>query len=171
MSRKYIPKDVEKRILLNSKRRCCLCFYLDDDKSEKKGQIAHVDKNNSNNKEENLVFLCLKHHDAYDSTTSQSKNYTRKEVEEYRKKLYKFYDNEIPNTMDTLDVTIQKFKIGDYVTLNSYRVKMWVTSILENENYECTWISNNSEIQKGIFRSEMLKIYVPPPKYTGGKVI
>jgi hypothetical protein len=37
---------------------------------------------------ENLVFLCLDHHDDYDGNTSQSKGYLPEEVREYRDKLY-----------------------------------------------------------------------------------
>jgi hypothetical protein len=55
----------------------------------KKGQIAHVDQDRSNNKEENLAFLCLEHHDEYDTKPSQSKNLTEREVKHYRDLLYR----------------------------------------------------------------------------------
>ena len=66
-----------------------MCFTLEADLTEKLGQIAHVDKDRSNASEQNLVFLCLKHHSLYDSRTSQHKNYTAKEVKTARSKLYK----------------------------------------------------------------------------------
>lgn len=53
----------------------------------KQGQIAHIDHNPANRKYQNLVFLCLPHHDQYDSTTSQSKNFTAGEVRKYRTEL------------------------------------------------------------------------------------
>ncbi|MGF1619286.1 MAG: hypothetical protein ACFCUR_01585 [Rhodomicrobiaceae bacterium] len=56
------------------------------------GQIAHVDQDSSNNSEDNLVFLCLTHHDQYDSKTSQSKNFTKKELLHYRDELYAAID-------------------------------------------------------------------------------
>ena len=55
----------------------------------KKGQIAHLDRDPSNNALDNLAFLCLPHHDEYDSTTSQSKNLTIHEVKRYRAMLYR----------------------------------------------------------------------------------
>ena len=88
MSRRKKNSKAEIEILLKSKRRCCLCFGFNQDLKEKKGQIAHLDKNPDNDKTENLAFLCLEHHDQYDSKTSQSKSIQINEVKEYRNKLY-----------------------------------------------------------------------------------
>jgi hypothetical protein len=85
--RKTISKKVESEIFLQCRRRCAICFGLNRDSSIKKGQIAHLDKDNSNSEIENLVFLCLEHHDQYDSRTSQSKNLTLAEVRHYKKEL------------------------------------------------------------------------------------
>ena len=86
--RKKIPKNIETEVLTKSRRRCCICFGINNDLDEKIGQIGHLDENRENNKFENLAWLCLVHHSLYDSTTSQHKNYTIQEVKEYRAKLY-----------------------------------------------------------------------------------
>ncbi len=85
--RAYTPKEVETMVLTGSARRCALCFGLNRDFSEKKGQIAHLDKDRNNSSLENLVWLCLECHDRYDSRTSQSKGITKGEVKVYRDKL------------------------------------------------------------------------------------
>jgi len=84
------PNDpaIEARVLTRSARRCCLCFFLKRDFTEKEGQIAHLDQNPANGVEDNLAFLCLRHHSLYDSRTSQHKNYTILEVKSARKELY-----------------------------------------------------------------------------------
>lgn len=89
-NRVEIPKPIETELLRLSARRCCLCYGLHQDLEEKEGQIAHLDKDNSNNKIDNLAWLCLErvHHSYYDSKTSQHKNYTIQEVKSYRKDLY-----------------------------------------------------------------------------------
>jgi hypothetical protein len=46
-----------------------------------------LDHDSSNSVQDNLVFLCLNHHDQYDSTTRQSKNLTQAEVRYYRDEL------------------------------------------------------------------------------------
>lgn len=90
--RPNIPKATETAVLTKSRRRCCLCFHLDGDDSEKPGQIAHLNHDPANNDEENLAWLCLPHHDRYDSRTSQSKGLTIEEVKEARAALYAAID-------------------------------------------------------------------------------
>jgi hypothetical protein len=69
-------------------RRCAICVALEGDKTIKGGQIAHLDHDPTNHILENLCFLCLPHHDQYDSRTSQTKGLTEHEVRSYRNKLY-----------------------------------------------------------------------------------
>jgi len=94
MKRIQLSEKIETTVLLKSRRRCCICFGLNRDIEHKPGQIAHLDHNSSNNKLENLAFLCLTHHDQYDTKTSQSKNLTLNEVKHYRKQLYEIIVND-----------------------------------------------------------------------------
>jgi hypothetical protein len=86
--RKKLSAKEEKEILLKSARRCSLCFGLHRDFSVKKGQIAHIDRDSNNSKPENLVYLCLNHHNDYDSKSKQSKGFTTLEILTYRSSLY-----------------------------------------------------------------------------------
>ena len=90
MPRKHIPKTTETNLFELSKRRCCYCFVLENDNSEKEGQIAHIDQDNENPSLENLAWLCQSHHNKYDSTFRQTKGYTSSELKRYREKLYNF---------------------------------------------------------------------------------
>ncbi|PSB23658.1 hypothetical protein C7B82_30810 [Stenomitos frigidus ULC18] len=90
MARKSIPLNTIDEVLLQSRRRCAICFGLKFDTRIKHGQIAHLDQNNTNADVDNLVFLCLHHHDEYDSKTSQSKGMTVGEVRTHRKELYSY---------------------------------------------------------------------------------
>ncbi|MBX9721910.1 MAG: hypothetical protein K2X81_10985, partial [Candidatus Obscuribacterales bacterium] len=89
MARKKIPQATETDILTKSRRRCCFCYGLNQDEEAKKGQVAHLDQDNTNFTEDNLAFLCFNHHDEYDSKTRQSKNLTMPEAKRYRSELYK----------------------------------------------------------------------------------
>ncbi len=88
MSRKPLPAPTETGVLVQSRRRCCICFGLNRDTQLKAGQIAHLDQKSSNNAETNLAFLCFEHHDEYDSVSSQRKNLTIGEVKQFRTELY-----------------------------------------------------------------------------------
>ena len=74
MARERVPTRVVERILEKSRRRCAFCFGLNGDDTVKRGQIARLDGNPANNAESNLAFLCLEHHDEFDSRTSQAKS-------------------------------------------------------------------------------------------------
>lgn len=86
--RKPISQDVQTSVLLHSRRRCSICFGLNRDTTLKVGQIAHIDRNNANTSEDNLIFLCFIHHDEYDSSTSQRKGLTSGEIKQFRSELY-----------------------------------------------------------------------------------
>lgn len=88
------PADVEANVLIHSRRRCCLCVFLEKNFERRKGQVAHLDQDPGNNDPDNLAFLCFDHHDEYDSRTRQTKNFTLHEVKEYRKKLHQIVDQE-----------------------------------------------------------------------------
>jgi hypothetical protein len=88
-ARKRPTVDVETNVLVLSKRRCCLCYCWDEHKGRRKGQIAHINRKRDDSRFDNLVWLCVEHHDEYDSRTSQSKGITPGELREHRAQLYK----------------------------------------------------------------------------------
>lgn len=86
--RKKISIAVESQVLIQSRRRCCLCFHFNGDIGMKNGQIAHINRDRDDNEETNLAFLCFEHHDNYDSIRSQSKGITTSELTHAKKTLY-----------------------------------------------------------------------------------
>lgn len=87
-NRRKVPKSIETNVLVAARRRCCLCVFLHGRDEVRRGQIAHLNRDPSDYRFENLVWLCLEHHDEFDSKTSQSKGLTQAEVETYRDRLY-----------------------------------------------------------------------------------
>jgi hypothetical protein len=90
-NRLRIPRQMETEILTRCRRRCCLCYFLEHRQEERPGQIAHLDQDHNNNEPENLAYLCLEHHNRYDSRTSQAKGFTRDEVKYYRDRLHAIF--------------------------------------------------------------------------------
>jgi hypothetical protein len=84
MTRAKVKDEVQAGLLVECRRRCTICWGLNKDFEVKRGQVAHVDRDNTNASEDNLVFLCLPHHDEYDSKPSQSKGWTPDEVRRHR---------------------------------------------------------------------------------------
>lgn len=100
-ARKHIPIDVEIELLSKSRRRCCVCFGLHGDFDPKPGQFAHLDKTRKNSTLTNLAWLCLEHHDQYDSVTSQTKGLKPHEVKLYRDELYSAIQKQRAAAMQT----------------------------------------------------------------------
>jgi hypothetical protein len=104
-ARKRPTVDVETRVLVLSKRRCCLCYCWEEHKGRRRGQIAHINRKRNDSRFDNLVWLCAEHHDEYDSRTSQSKGITSGELREYRNRLYKEINSKL--TILTVDESVE----------------------------------------------------------------
>jgi hypothetical protein len=88
MARKKIPAAIQDKILTECRRRCALCFALNNDVSAKvQGQIAHIDRNPENGDASNLAYLCLEHASLYDTVSRQSKAFTPGELTVYKETL------------------------------------------------------------------------------------
>lgn len=88
MTREKVPNSIAHQVFICSGRRCAFCFGWNRDTRIKSGQICHVDRNPVRNGFDNLAFLCLEHHDLYDSKPSQSRGITQDELRQYRDELY-----------------------------------------------------------------------------------
>ncbi len=139
-ARKRLSPKLETAVLTLSRRRCCLCVFLDHRDEKRPGQIAHLNRVRSDNKFGSLAWLCLDHHDEYDSRTSQSKGLTEGEVRHYRDKLIQRFDGPNASWPETIDLPFinegiqQSDRIGrDSVTDRAaWRFPMWlVTDQLE----------------------------------------
>lgn len=139
--RESVPKSIVDMVLVASARRCCLCVFLLNRDEVRKGQIAHLNRKPSDNRFENLVWLCFDHHDEYDSGTSQSKGLTHGEVKYYRERLYSRKDlnrerDEFKNLPEVRGVE----SLTDYETLRAkfhnelgfvdqpWRFALWLTA-------------------------------------------
>ena len=125
--RKPIPKATATNILVCSRRRCCLCFGLNGDYKVKRGQIAHLDRDSTNAAEDNLAFLCLEHHDAYDSGPGQTRGFTPDEAKHYKSLLYAENDKKYDNKDSLIELTID----GDINSFDDDQAQL-VVGYIEN---------------------------------------
>lgn len=117
MTRKSIPPVIQADVVIKSKRRCALCVGLNENTSERLGQIAHLNGDHSDSRFENLVWLCLEHHDKFDSKTSQTKNYTQIEVKNHRDNLYKSYSY---SDYSQDDIELTRRYLREYANIFTY---------------------------------------------------
>ena len=110
VKRVSIPKEAETAVLLLSRRRCAFCFGLDNDVTRKEGQLAHINRKRNDNRQENLAFVCLPHHDEYDTKRSQSKGLTPGELRRYVTRLYAYFDSQAMKKAETSDSLFAEYK-------------------------------------------------------------
>ena len=132
MARSVIPRNIEIAVLRKCRRRCALCFSLDFNLDTQQGQIAHVDRDANNKAEDNLAYLCLRHHDEYDTRPSQSKGFKEEELLEAKTDLEKWIqDNherlvrsslmdktDIPEVRDSVSPEVFQLRIPVYRAFN-----------------------------------------------------
>jgi hypothetical protein len=87
-NRKSLTAQTGSYVLLASRRRCCICYGLNHDDGFKEGHIAHINRDPSDSDVDNLAYMCLPHHNWYDTKPSQSKTPTTEEAKHYRGMLY-----------------------------------------------------------------------------------
>jgi hypothetical protein len=95
-------------------------FFLDHRDETRKGQIAHLNHDRSDSRFENLVWLCLEHHDEYDSKTSQSKGFTIDEVREYRNRLYVQKGSEDDRKISDETLSIEVIELSQLPPISDY---------------------------------------------------
>jgi len=165
--RKKIPPEVVADVTSASRRRCCICFALDQDDREKRGQIAHLDRDPSNNAPENLAFFCLPHHDDYDTPRSQSKGLTIDEVKRYRTELLAFVAQKLPAPdheivaalMSALDRPAFRTPFHQESSLHRFREAIAETiDILNTGRFKGRQISSKFQIRDLHVRSEVDRI-------------
>ncbi|MCX2202712.1 hypothetical protein [Pantoea agglomerans] len=95
--RKSISPEVQANVITKSASRCVICYGTRENTGAAYPgfQIAHIDKNNANNNEDNLALLCFDHHHLYDSTFSQGKNYNKQTIKAWKQALYHDVANNI----------------------------------------------------------------------------
>lgn len=94
--RRAVSEQLVTEVMIRSRRRCCLCVFLDGRDEVRPGQLAHLNHVASDNRRDNLVYLCLEHHDRYDGRTSQSKGLTEGELRHWRDLLEARYADRTP---------------------------------------------------------------------------
>ena len=89
--RPRIPTAIQDQVIVTSRRRCCLCFYLRDLRENKRDRSRIWIMIQPTMCSGILVYLCLGHHDEFDSVPRQSKALTSGEVREYRDRPYRHF--------------------------------------------------------------------------------
>ena len=131
MARKAIQRDTQTAVLVESRRRCCICYGLDRDTALKAGQIGHLDRDPANSNKDNLAFLCFVHHDEYDTKTSQRKNFQIDEVKVFREELHRDINKQfsVPGHFGRISIPPTDPYAGQYIRVNGEGADLTLTPL------------------------------------------
>ena len=147
--------------MFESRSTCCICREVNEPVI-----IHHIVpwEESKNNSEENLVVLCLNHHDLAHSKKQLSTNLTsdrivaakRQWLDEVKKSDNKIINNEISN-VDKLEL-INIIKIFSLDSKDKYNVLSWFKGAEENSGIE--WLTDGIQHHKeyGTVRIGKIKI-------------
>lgn len=124
--RKSFSAPVRAEVLVKCRRRCALCYGLDGDTSERRGQLAHIDRDALNASLENAAFLCLKHHEAYDSESRQAKGFDPEQLRRHQRDLHEYLEkvSEWPDVKKMSRSAVRKIHRSRPIGLDVYNVRM-----------------------------------------------
>lgn len=77
-NRRKIPEKVSASVVYKNDRACCVCH------KRLPFQINHINRNPTDNREENLCVLCLNHHNQFESKSTISKGLTPELLRKYK---------------------------------------------------------------------------------------
>jgi len=127
--RRRPTEQIEHDVLVACRRRCCLCYFLENDRRPRKGQLAHLDQNPSHSDAGNLVYLCFDHHDEYDSTTRQAKGLTQREVRTWRDRLVAEFEAQAPTNDAAFSEGVATGAVEKrHPWRHAWRFPMWLTA-------------------------------------------
>lgn len=130
MPDKPFPQFVQTTVLVRYKRRCALCYGIENDARAKNGQIAHIDRNRENDTLGNAAFLCTDHHDRYDTRSRQTKGFTPDELRKHQEALLAYMGSlPAPVSRDRLRKSRSNRKVGVSLDVYDRRVPIYGATV------------------------------------------
>ena len=143
MSRKKIPDEVQADVIFKSNRECVVC-----DNHKRGDHIHHIDGDNSNNKFENLAFLCFDCHNEASLTGSLRKKLTPKTIIKFRDHKYQVIATERENSLKIFNSPVDGLTTEDLLTISKNALIIIEIEKLKAEYFSADWTERSEIISK-----------------------
>ncbi|WP_258098909.1 HNH endonuclease [Marinoscillum pacificum] len=143
MGRKRIPDEVQAEVIFKSNRECVVC-----DNHRRGDHIHHIDGDNSNNKFENLAFLCFDCHNEASLKGSLKKKLTPKTIIKYRDHKYQIVITERENSLKVFNAPITGLTTEDLLTTTKSAVIIVEIEKIKEEYFSVDWNKRCDVINK-----------------------
>lgn len=143
MNRKKIPDEIEADVIFKSNRECVIC------NNHKRGDhIHHIDGDSSNNKFENLVFLCFDCHNEATIKNSLRRKLSPKTIIKYRDLKYKVIATERENSLKVFNSPINGLTKEDILSTNINAIIIIEIEKIKEEYFSADWENRPEIIEK-----------------------
>lgn len=142
-SRKKIPDEIQADVIFKSNRECVVC-----DNHKRGDHIHHIDGNNSNNKFENLAFLCFDCHNEASLIGSLRKKLTPKAIIKFRDYKYQVIATERENSLKLFNSPVNGLTTEDLLTISKNALIIIEIETLKEEYFAADWTERSAIISK-----------------------
>lgn len=143
MKGKKIPDDIQAEVIFKSNRECVVC-----DNHKRGDHIHHIDGDNSNNKFENLAFLCFDCHNEASLTGSLRKKLTPKTVIKYRNHKYHVVALERENSLKLFNSSVNVLTTEDLLIASKNAIIIIEIEKLKEEYFSADWTERSAVLSK-----------------------
>lgn len=143
MARKKIPDEIQAEVIFKSNRECVVC-----DNHKRGDHIHHIDGNNSNNKFENLAFLCFDCHNEASLKGSLKKKLTPKTIIKYRDHKYQVVATARENSLKVFNSPITGLTTEDLLTTTKNAVLIIEIEKIKEGYFSVEWNKRSDVISK-----------------------
>lgn len=148
MARKKISDEIQAEVLFKSNRECVVC------NNNKRGDhIHHIDGDSSNNKFENLAFLCFSCHDEASIKGSLRKKLTPKAIIKFRDYKYQVIETKRKIALKIFTTPVNILTTEDLLTISKNALIIIEIEKFKEEYFLANWHKRSSIILK------LLKFY------------
>lgn len=143
MSRKRIPDEVQADVIFKSNRECVVC-----DNHKRGDQIHHIDGDKSNNKFENLAFLCFDCHHEASLTGGLKKKLSAKTIIKFRDHKYQVIAKERENSLKLFNSPVSELTTENILTTTKSAVIIIELEKIKEEYFSANWDKRSNIIEK-----------------------
>lgn len=143
MSRKKIPDDIQAEVVFKSNRECVVC-----NNHQRGDHIHHVDGDNTNNKFENLAFLCVYCHNEASVTGNIIKKLSQKTIIKYREHKYQVIATERKNSLQLFNSPVSGLTTEDLLTTSKNALIIIEIEKLKEDYFSANWKERSDILSK-----------------------
>jgi hypothetical protein len=141
LARTKIPEEIQAEVIFKSDRMCCVCAN-----GKRADHIHHIDSDNSNNKFENLAFLCFDCHDDATKKSSLKKKLNPKTILKFRDYHYRLVEQKRKVTLNVFNSKVNNITTEKLLEISKNAIIIIELEKIKEEFYKLNWNKKSEKL-------------------------